>query len=60
MNETISNKYAYVGIDISSESLQVHLIDKNLSFTNDGKGIKKLVKVLSGISNVCVDSVYTS
>ena len=54
MNEIVSSEPVYVGVDISSESLQVHLMDKNLSFTNDGKGIKKLVKILSVISNVCV------
>ena len=54
MNEIVSSEPVYVGVDISSESLQVHLIDKNLSFTNDGKGIKKLIKILSTVSNVCV------
>ena len=54
MNKITSNKIVYVGVDISSETLQVYLLGKDLSFSNDAKGIKKLVKILSGIPNVCV------
>ena len=54
MKEPVSSEHVYVGVDISSETLQVHLMGKDLSFSNDAKGIKKLVKVLSVISNVRV------
>ena len=54
MKETVSIQTVYVGVDISSETLQVRLMEKDLSFSNDAKGIKKLIKILSTVSNVCV------
>ena len=54
MKEIVSIQTVYVGVDISSETLQVRLMEKDLSFSNDTKGIKKLIKILSTVSNVCV------
>ena len=54
MKETVSIQTVYVGVDVSSETLQVRLMEKDLSFSNDTKGIKKLIKILSTVSNVCV------
>ena len=43
MKETVSIQTVYVGVDISSETLQVRLMEKDLSFSNDAKGIKKSI-----------------
>ena len=50
MKETVSIQTVYVGVDISSKTLQVRFMEKDLSFSNDTKGIKKLIKILSTVS----------
>jgi transposase len=53
---TINHEKFYIGVDVSKASLDIyHLHDKQYTqFTNDAKGIKKLIHYLSSISSAFI------